>query len=76
MVAMGTEDAEIMARDGITKKQVKQYLGACRCHSQKFQPGAKVTKAMRKLLRESPHVTPDGIATSVNETHGTSWLLF
>ena len=62
MVALGTEDAEIMARDGITKKQVKQYLWE---HASlpfaKIPARRKGHKSDEELLRESPHVTPDGI---------------
>jgi hypothetical protein len=62
LVALGTEDAEIMARDGITKKQVKQYLWE---HASlpfaKIPARRKGHKSDEELLRESPHVTPDGI---------------
>ena len=62
MVALGTEDAEIMARDGITKKQVKQYLWE---HASlpfaEIPARRKGHKSDEELLRESPHVTPDGI---------------
>jgi hypothetical protein len=62
MVALGVEDAEIMARDGITKKQVKQYLWE---HASlpfaEIPPRRKGHKSDEELLRESPHVTPDKI---------------
>ena len=62
LVALGTEDAEIMARDGITKKQVKQYLWE---HASlpfaEIPARRKGHKSDEELLRESPHVTPDGI---------------
>ena len=53
---------EIMARDGITKKQVKQYLWE---HASlpfaEIPARRKGHKSDEELLRESPHVTPDGI---------------
>jgi hypothetical protein len=62
MVALGTEDAEIMARDGITKKQVKQYLWEhAALPFAEIPARRKGHKSDEELLRESPHVTPDGI---------------
>jgi hypothetical protein len=62
LVALGTEDAGIMARDGITKKQVKQYLWEHASLPFKDIPARrKGHKSDEELLRESPHVTPDGI---------------
>ena len=59
MVALGVEDAEIMARDGITKKQVKQYLWEHASLPFKDIPARrKGHKSDEELLRESPHVTP------------------
>jgi hypothetical protein len=62
LIALGIEDAEIMARDGITKKQVKEYLWK---HASvpfaKIPARRKGHKSDEELLRESPNVTPDGI---------------
>jgi hypothetical protein len=62
LIALGIEDAEIMARDGITKKQVKDYLW--KHASLKFSEvpaRRKGHKNDEELLRESPNVTPDGV---------------
>ncbi|MGB7950801.1 MAG: hypothetical protein WCH75_24235, partial [Candidatus Binatia bacterium] len=62
LVALGVEDAEIMARDGITKKQVKQYLWEHASLPFKDIPARrKGHKNDEELLRESPNVTADGI---------------
>ena len=62
MVALGTEDAEIMARDGITKRQVKQYLWErASLPFAEIPDRRKGHKSDEELFRESPHVTPDGI---------------
>ncbi len=62
LVALGVEDAEIIARDGISKKQIKEYLWE---HgSLKFSEvpaRRKGHKSDEELLRESPNVTADGI---------------
>jgi hypothetical protein len=62
LLALGVEDAEIMARDGITKKQVKQYLWEHASLPFKDIPARrKGHKNDEELLRESPNVTADGI---------------
>ncbi|MGH7843732.1 MAG: hypothetical protein ACREQW_00975 [Candidatus Binatia bacterium] len=61
LVALGIEDAEIMARDGITKAQVKQYLWEHATIPFASIPDRhKGTKNNAELLQESPNVTPDG----------------
>jgi hypothetical protein len=62
LIALGVEDAEIMARDGITKKQIKDYLW--QHASLKFSEipaRRKGHKSDEELLRESVNVTPDGV---------------
>jgi hypothetical protein len=62
LIALGVEDAEIMARDGITKKQIKQYLWEHASLPFKAIPARrKGHKNDEELLRESPNVTADGI---------------
>jgi hypothetical protein len=62
LIALGVEDAEIMARDGITKKQVKQYLWEHASLPFASIPARrKGIKQDEELLRESPNVTPDGL---------------
>jgi len=62
LVALGIEDAEIMARDGITKAEVKGYLWEHATIPFSTIPDRhKGTKNDDELLRESPNVTPDGI---------------
>ncbi len=62
LIALGIEDAEIMARDGITKKQVKEYLWEHASLAFKDIPARrKGHKGDEELLRESPNVTPDGV---------------
>ena len=51
MVAMGTEDAEIMARDGITKKQVKQYSGSMSLPFAEIPARRKGHKSDEEMLR-------------------------
>jgi hypothetical protein len=51
-----------MARDGITKAQVKEYLWAhASLAFEKIPARRKGHKSDEELLRESPHVTADGI---------------
>jgi hypothetical protein len=62
LIALGVEDAEIMARDGIIKKQVKDYLW--RHAALKFSEipaRRKGHKSDEELLKDAPHVTPDGV---------------
>lgn len=62
LIALGVEDAEIMARDGINKRQVKEYLW--HHASLKFSEvpaRRKGHKSDEELLRESPNVTADEI---------------
>jgi hypothetical protein len=62
LVALGIEDAEIMARDGISKKQVKDYLWEHAALPFADIPARrKGHKADEALLRESPNVTADGV---------------
>ncbi|HWP58035.1 MAG TPA: hypothetical protein VNL14_09125 [Candidatus Acidoferrales bacterium] len=62
LIALGIEDAEIMARDGITKAQVKQYLWEhATIPFSRIPARHKGTKTDEELLRESPNVTPDGV---------------
>ena len=62
LIALGIEDAEIMARDGITKTEVKQYLWEYATIPFSSIPDRhKGTKSDAELLQESPNVTPDGI---------------
>ncbi|HXG52886.1 MAG TPA: hypothetical protein VNN77_15925 [candidate division Zixibacteria bacterium] len=62
MVALGVEDAEIMARDGITKRRVKEYLWEhASLPFEKIPARRKGHKSDEDLLRESPNVTADGI---------------
>ena len=62
LVALCTEDAEIMARDGITRADIREYLWE---HSTitfaSIPDRRKGTKNDEELLRESPNVTSDGI---------------
>ena len=62
LIGLGIEDAEIMARDGITKKQVKDYLWEHASLKFTEVPARrKGHKGDDELLRESPNVTPDGV---------------
>jgi hypothetical protein len=62
LIALGIEDAEIMARDGISKAQVKRYLWEhASIPFDKIPARRKGHKSDEELLRESPHVTSDGI---------------
>ncbi len=62
LIALGVEDAEIMARDGITKKQVKDYLWEhASLKFSEIPARRKGHKNDDELLRESPNVTPDGV---------------
>ncbi|HWO41275.1 MAG TPA: hypothetical protein VNO43_05675 [Candidatus Eisenbacteria bacterium] len=62
LVALGVEDAEIMARDGISKKQVQRYLWE---HAvipfSSIEARRKGAKSDEELIRASPNVTADGI---------------
>jgi hypothetical protein len=61
LIALGIEDAEIIARDGITKAHVKQYLWEHACLPfAKVPARRKRQKSDEVLLRESPHITSDG----------------
>ena len=61
LIALGIEDAEIMARDGISKAEVKQYLWEHATIPFSIIPDRhKGTKSDAELLQESPNVTPDG----------------
>src|SRR2546422_78544 len=60
LIALGIEDAEIMARDGITKKQVKDYLWAhASLKFAEIPARRKGHKSDDELLKDAPHVTPD-----------------
>lgn len=62
LVALGVEDAEIMARDGIAKRQVKQYLWEhATIPFSSIPHRRKGHKSDDELLQESPNVTPDGM---------------
>ena len=62
LIALGIEDAEIMARDGISKGQVKQYLWEhASLRFADIPARRKGHKSDAELLRESSNVTPDGI---------------
>jgi hypothetical protein len=62
LVALGIEDAEIMARDGITKAQIKKFLWEHATIAFSSVPNRhKDTKSDEELMKESPNVTPDGI---------------
>jgi hypothetical protein len=62
LIGLGIEDAEIMARDGITKKQVKDYLWEhASLNFTEVPARRKGHKGDDELLRESPNVTPDGV---------------
>jgi hypothetical protein len=61
LVALGIEDAEIMAREGINKKQVKQYLWEhATIPFASIDARRKGAKSDEALINESPNVTPDG----------------
>jgi hypothetical protein len=61
LVALGIEDAEIMARDGITKNQVKNYLWEkATIPFSSIDSRRKSGKTDDDLLKESPNVSPDG----------------
>jgi hypothetical protein len=62
LIALGVEDAEIMAGDGVTKKQVKDYLWEhASLKFSEIPARRKGHKNDDELLRESVNVTPDGI---------------
>jgi hypothetical protein len=62
LIALGIEDAAIMARDGIRKKQVKEYLWRHAVLPFADIPARrKGHKRDEELLRESPNVTADGL---------------
>jgi hypothetical protein len=62
LIALGVEDAEIMARDGITKKQVKDYLWEhASLKFSEIPARRKGHKSDEELLKDAPHVTPDGV---------------
>ena len=62
LIALGTEDAEIMARDGITKKQVKDYLWEyAALKFSEIPERRKGHKSDDELLKDAPHVTPDRV---------------
>lgn len=62
LLALGVEDAGIMARDGIDKKQIKDYLWAQASLKFSEVPARrKGHKSDAELLRESPNVTADGV---------------
>jgi len=62
LIGLGIEDAEIMAWDSITKKQVKDYLWEHASLKFTEVPARrKGHKSDDELLRESPNVTPDGM---------------
>ncbi|HEY7715647.1 MAG TPA: hypothetical protein VIE90_14140 [Candidatus Binatia bacterium] len=62
LIALGIEDAEIMARDGITKKRVKNYLWEhASLRFSEIPARRKAHKSEDDLLRESPNVTADGV---------------
>lgn len=62
LVALGVEDAEIMARDGISRAQVREYLWQrASIPFSSIPERRKGIKNDEELLRESPNVTPDGI---------------
>jgi len=60
LIALGIEDAEIMARDGITKKQVKDYLWEhASLKFSEIPARRKGHKSDDELLKDAQHVTPD-----------------
>src|SRR5690242_15416697 len=60
LIALGVEDAEIMARDGITKAQVKQYLWEhASLPFEKIPARRKGHKSDDELLKDAPHVSSD-----------------
>jgi hypothetical protein len=62
LIALGIEDAEIMARDGITKKQVKDYLWQhAALKFSEIPARRKGHKNDEELMRESVNMTPDGV---------------
>ena len=62
LVALGIEDADIMARDGISKAEVKKHLWE---HATipflNISERRKGAKTDEELMKESPNVTSDGI---------------
>jgi hypothetical protein len=61
LVALGIEDAAIMARDGITKKQIKDYLWEhATLPFALLDERRKAGKSEAELIAESPNVTFDG----------------
>ena len=62
LVALGIEDADIMARDGITKAEVKKYLWEhATIPFSSIPDRRKGMKSDEELLQESPNVTSDGM---------------
>jgi hypothetical protein len=62
LIALGVEDAEIMARDGIGKKQIKQYLWEhASVKFSEIPARRKGHKSDEELLKESPNVTSDQV---------------
>jgi hypothetical protein len=62
LIALGIEDAEIMGRDGITKKQVKDYLWQhAALKFSEIPARRKGHKNDEELMRESVNMTPDGV---------------
>lgn len=62
LIALGIEDADIMARDDISKAEVKKYLWEhATIPFSSIPDRRKGTKSDEELLKDSPNVTPDGI---------------
>jgi hypothetical protein len=70
LIALGIEDAEIMARDGITKKQAKDYLWE---HVAKIfrNPSAAWAQVRRRADARSINMTPMMVHLSTKRK--TSW---
>ena len=62
LIALGIEDADIMARDDISKAEVKEYLWEhATIPFSSIPDRRKGTKSDEELLKDSPNVPPDGI---------------
>ena len=62
LVALGIEDAGIMAGDGISRADVREYLWEhATIPFASIPDRRKGTKSDEELLRESPNVTDDGV---------------
>lgn len=62
LVALGIEDAGIMAGDGISRADVREYLWEhATIPFASIPDRRKGTKSDEELLRESPNVTADGV---------------